>query len=173
MKQQQLFRPLTLTALGFLVLFTAGCGTGGAVGDAAPEAPTASPRLITFRNYNSLNELITLICDDAARDFRGFYAPTAVQVHPFLYVDDTGVKSKTALGMTLADQMAAMTNNNLYNSRMKGGFVQEMRGVLQEVDGHLRVHISGVNGKAQRHSYSVNVEMTEAIYRALHSRIQG
>jgi hypothetical protein len=48
---------------------------------------------------------------------------------------------------------------------------QRISGILQEVDGYLRIHIIAANTRGERRSYVVNVEMSEPIYRALHSYV--
>ena len=79
----------------------------------------------------------------------------------------------TLLGVTLADQMIAMINNNPIDPKVRGQHNQTLSGVLQELDGLLRIHISGKNSRAVRRSFSVNVEMSEALYRALHTQLGG
>jgi len=129
---------------------------------------------ITYQNYSGLSELITRVCDEAAEQFYGFFDPTVVMVKPFMSVTDTGEKRLSLLGVTLADQMIAMINNDpaiLQNTA--GVHQQDLKGVLQEMDGYLRIHISGMNSHASRRSYVVTVEMSEAIYRSLHTYIDG
>ena len=69
---------------------------------------------------------------------------------------------------------AATINNNSvaqYVPKGDGKYDQKVQGVLQEMDGLLRIHISGVNSRGERRSYVVNVEMSEPIYRAMHSYV--
>lgn len=143
--------------------------TSGGEHDAG--APPAE--LITFQNYSSLPELITIVCDDAAKRFSHFYGPQVVWVKPFVYIGESGQKQMTMLGMTLSDQMIAMINNGSLDTSVKGKNPQNLKGVLQEIDGYLRIHISGINAKAVRRSYAVNIEMSESLYRALHTNIGG
>jgi hypothetical protein len=74
----------------------------------------------------------------------------------------------TPLSEILADQMIAMINNKRIDYSMQGQYDQELKGVLQEEDGYLRIPISGFNGVAQRISYTASVGMSEARYRALY-----
>ena len=134
----------------------------------AEEAATST---ITYQNYSGLAELITMICDDALDRFQGFYGPTVVTVEPFATLGFFEKNKQSELGMTLADQMTAIINNDTLASasHARGMTPQKLSGVLQEVDGYLRIHLSGVNAAGERTSYVVSVEMSEPIYRALHT----
>ncbi len=128
------------------------------------------PERINARSYSNLSELITLICDDAMEEFWEFYGPTTVAVRPFKVIANYTVKKTTILGITLADQMTAMINTQAvpeYTARVK--YPQELEGVIEEIDGFLRVHMNGRNVRGERRSYAVTVEMSDPIYRALHS----
>jgi hypothetical protein len=128
------------------------------------------PDRITVQNYANLPELITLVCDDAMESFWEFYGPTTVKVTPFKVIADYRVKKTTILGITLADQMTAMINTQAvpeYPTPVR--HPQKLEGVIEEMDGFLRIHINGRNVRGERRSYSVNVEMSEPIYRALHA----
>ena len=128
------------------------------------------PDRITVQNYANLPELITLVCDDAMESFWEFYGPTTVQVVPFRVIADYRVKKTTILGITLADQMAAMINSQAVPEYpVSVRHPQKLEGVIEEMDGFLRIHINGRNVRGERRSYSVNVEMSEPIYRALHA----
>lgn len=128
----------------------------------------------SYHRYSNLSELVTLICDDAGAVFRGFYGPAAVEVTPFAVVSDYRVRKMTMLGITLADQMAAMINSGPAAPFAAGGqYPQTMEGVIEEVDGFLRVHISGSNILGERRAHVVNVEMSEPIYRFLHSYVES
>jgi len=131
-----------------------------------PQQHRPAPTFI-YKNYAGLSELITTICNEAAKNFDTFYAPSVVMVKPFVFITETGEKRLTKLGVTMADQMLAMINNNQVNSHLTGSFNQDINGVLQEIDGYLRLHISGMNAMASRRSYTASIEMSEAIYRAL------
>jgi hypothetical protein len=129
---------------------------------------------ISYHRYSNLAELVTLICDDASGVFQGFYGPEAVEVSPFAVVSDYKVHKMTMLGITLADQMAAMINREpAANYITENKFPQKMEGVIEEMDGYLRVHISGRNLLGEGRSYVVNVEMSEPIYRFLHSYVES
>lgn len=126
------------------------------------------------KNYSSLAGLVAMVCDEAIEQFYDFFGPAQVRVEPFLVLGEFPPKRITLLGATMADQMAAMINNNSvaqYIPEGGGDFDQKVQGVLQEVDGLLRVHISGVNSGGERRSYVINVEMSEPIYRAMHSYV--
>ncbi|MEN8257372.1 MAG: hypothetical protein ABFS09_05870 [Thermodesulfobacteriota bacterium] len=128
------------------------------------------PERINARSYSNLSELITLICDDAMEDFWEFYGPTTVAVRPFRVIANYNVKKTTILGLTLADQMTAMINTQAvpeYPIRVK--YPQQLEGVIEEIDGFLRIHMNGRNVRGERRSYAVTVEMSDPIYRALHS----
>lgn len=130
----------------------------------------APPERISARSYANLSELITLICDDAMEEFWQFYGPTTVAVRPFKVIADYRAKKTTMLGITLADQMTAMINTQAvpeYPVAVK--YPQELAGYIEEIDGFLRVHMNGRNIRGERRSYSVTVEMSDPIYRALHS----
>lgn len=133
------------------------------------EEPAATPS--SFQNYSGLADLITMICDDALERFQGFYGSSIVKVEPFSTIGFYERNKQSELGMTLADQMTAIINNEtLANQNNNSGLTtQKLNGVLQEVDGFLRIHISGVNAAGERTSYVVSVEMSEPIYRALHT----
>lgn len=128
------------------------------------------PDRITVQNYANLPELITLVCDDAMESFWEFYGPTTVAVTPFRVIADYRVKKNTILGITLADQMTAMINSQAVPEHpVSVRHPQKLEGVIEELDGFLRIHINGRNVRGERRSYSVNVEMSEPIYRALHT----
>lgn len=130
----------------------------------------AAPARITVQNYANLPELITLVCDDAMESFWEFYGPTTVAVRPFRVIANYRTTKVTMLGITLADQMAAMINTQAVPEHPTTvRHPQKLEGVIEEMDGFLRIHITGRNVRGERRSYSVNVEMSEPIYRALHS----
>lgn len=129
---------------------------------------------IGYQQYSNLAELVTMICDDASGVFQGFYGPAGVEVSPFAVVGDYHVHKMTMLGVTLADQMAAMINRApAANYMAANNLPQKMEGVIEEMDGYLRVHISGRNLLGEGRSYVVNVEMSEPIYRFLHSYVES
>ena len=126
------------------------------------------------KNYSSLPGLVAMVCDEAIEQFYDFFGPTQVHVEPFVVVGEFPPKRISVLGATLSDQMAAMINNNAvaqYIPEGRADYDQKVQGVLQEVDGLLRIHISGVNSGGGRRSYVINVEMSEPIYRAMHSYV--
>ncbi len=165
-------QPLIWGAILGLMIISAP-GTYAADPETNDNLPTeeAATSTITYQNYSGLAELITMICDDALDRFQGFYGPTAVNIEPFATLGFFEKNKQSELGMTLADQMTAIINNDTFNNlgRAHGKTTQNLRGLLQEVDGYLRIHISGVNAAGKRTSYVVSVEMSEPIYRALHT----
>ena len=130
-----------------------------------------TPSSSSFKNYSGLADLINMICDDALERFQAFYGSTVVKVEPFTTIGFYEKNKQSELGMTLADQMTAVINNDtlVNHGGALGLTTQKLNGVLQEVDGYLRIHISGVNAAGERTSYVVSVEMSEPIYRALHT----
>lgn len=166
-----------LVVLLALVLLSANPRHAGAAEDdlsysagAQLEAPAAQQQE-SVQNYSGLADLVSMICENALDRFQGFYGPSVVMVKPFALLGDTEPGRSTELGVTLADQMTAMINNETKDRlvSVSGSTPQTMQGVLQEVGGYLRVHMSGVNAAGQRTSYVVIVEMSESIYRALHT----
>lgn len=132
------------------------------------------PAQISARSYANLAELITLICDDAMGEFREFYGPAMVAVRPFTVIADYHVEKTTMLGVTLADQMTAMINTRAVSEyAMEVHYPQKLEGIIEEIDGFLRVHMNGRNIRGERRSYAVTVEMSDPIYRALHSYAQS
>lgn len=136
-----------------------------------PPSEEATPASGTLQNYSGLADLVTMICDDALERFQGFYGSSVVKVDPFSTIGFYEKNKQSELGMTLADQMTAVINNDtlVHHSVALGITPQKLNGMLQEVDGYLRIHISGVNATGERTSYVVSVEMSEPIYRALHT----
>lgn len=138
--------------------------------DQQPAGEEAASSTVTYQNYSGLADLITMICDDALERFQGFYGPSLVTVEPFTTIGIARGR-RSELGATLADQMAAIINNDTLSGsgQARGTTSQRLNGVLQEVDGFLRIHLSGVNAAGARTSYVVSVEMSDPIYRALHT----
>lgn len=129
---------------------------------------------VKYYNYSNMPEMISLVCDDAMEVFHGFYGPTTVEVTPFSVISDYKVHKMTMLGITMADQMASMINSEPaagYSAAKK--FPQKMEGVIEEMDGYLRVHISGRNMVGERRGHVANVEMSEPLYRFLHSYVES
>lgn len=134
----------------------------------------SSVQLPVSQNYSTLSGLVAVVSEDAIEHFYDFFGPSQVEVEPFTLLGEFPGKKISVFGATLADHMTAMINNNSiaqYIPEGDGEYDQKLRGVLQEMDGFLRIHMSGVNNGGERRSYVVNVEMSEPIYRALHSYI--
>lgn len=121
--------------------------------------------------YLSLADLVTMIGADAAHQFSGFFTADSVRVEPFPVLGEFPDQRITVLGATLADQMTAIINAipGRWNGASSGE--QWLKGVIQEVDGTLRVHISGRNGLGEWRSYVANVEMSAPVYRAMHTYV--
>lgn len=132
------------------------------------------PKRISYHSYSNLSEMVTFICDDAMDIFRDFYGPTVVAVSPFSVISDYKIYKMTMLGITLADQMTAMINSEpAADISVEKKYDQKLEGVIEEMDGFLRIHISGRNVRGERRGYAVNVEMSEPIYRFLHSYVES
>ena len=123
--------------------------------------------------YASLADLVGMIGGDASGQFRGFFDAGPVRVEPFPVLGEFPGRRVSVLGATLADQMAAVINTIPGSSSLGAGEErgQLLRGVIQEVDGQLRVHISGRNSRGEWRSYVAGVEMSEAVYRAMHTYV--
>ncbi|HIJ79676.1 MAG: hypothetical protein OEY01_13150 [Desulfobulbaceae bacterium] len=131
---------------------------------------------MSLQSYASLPGLVAMICSDAMLQYEDFFNLSPIMIEPFVVLNEFSVPKKISLlGATLADQMAAVISNETLaawrGSDDTGGYEQRVSGLLQEMDGYLRVHITGVNTMGERRSYVVNVEMSEPIYRALHSYV--
>ncbi len=161
-----------LLALGMGVVFVTGSPAQEESGaDLITEK--AEPRF-TFHNYTNLAELVAVICDDAGRQFDDFFGPSMISVEPFGVIGDYRVEKITILGMTMADQMAAMINTvSVAGQPADVAYEQTLGGMLEELDGYLRVHIHGRNVYGERRAYVANVEMSEPIYRSLHSYVES
>ncbi len=139
-----------------------------------------APAIASITNYTTLTELIAMISEDAMQQFNDFFEASLVQVEPFSFLWEFEHRRPSMLGITLANQMAAMLNNYTLGARSNRDqyqpahyFNQETRqwvqGTMQEMDGFLRIHISARNSNGARRSYVVNAQMSEPIYRALHT----
>ena len=123
-------------------------------------------------NYSTLTALVNNICNDAIVNFSDFFTPASVTVHPFVTLDSP--QATSVLGVILADQMLAMINNETsgrFASQHSPSESQELTGLIQEMDGYLRIHISGKNEHGEKRSHVVAVEMSEPLYRALHANV--
>jgi hypothetical protein len=101
----------------------------------------------------------------------GFFAAEPVTVEPFIVLNEFSTRQRVSLlGATLAEQMAVMLGNESL-AAATDEHKQRVSGVLQEVNGYLRIHIIAANTRGERRSYVVNVEMSAPIYRALHSYV--
>jgi hypothetical protein len=150
----------------------AGQDEAGEVGDAV----TAVQHEMSLKSYDSMPGLISMICSDAMLQYEDFFNLSPILIEPFVVLNEFSAPKKISLlGATLADQMAAVISNETlaaWRGPVEGAeYEQRVTGLLQEMDGYLRVHITGVNSMGERRSYVVNVEMSDPIYRALHSYV--
>jgi hypothetical protein len=136
--------------------------------------PIMAPEM-ALRNYSSLPALVAMVCNDASVQFEQFFAPAPVVIEPFVVLSEFSAKKRVSiLSATLADQMAAVIGNEslaVWQPQQNGDLEQRVSGLLQEIDGYLRLHITAINSNGERHSYVVNIEMSEPIFRALHSYV--
>ncbi len=136
---------------------------------------SATEGVVGPKNYSSLTSLVAMVGADAMEHLHGFFAAEPVTIEPFIVLSEFSTRQRISLlGATLAEQMAAVISNEslaVWRPAMAGENEQKVSGVLQEVDGHLRIHILAANTRGDRRSYVVNVEMSEPIYRALHSYV--
>ena len=134
---------------------------------------SASEGVANQHSYSSLTGLVAMVGADAMEHLHGFFAAEPVTIEPFIVLSEFSTRQRISLlGATLAEQMAAVISNEslaVWRSAAAGENEQRVSGVLQEMDGHLRIHILAANTRGDRRSYVVNVEMSEPIYRALHS----
>lgn len=126
--------------------------------------------------YSSLTGLLMQICADASIEFKNFFGPAPIRVEPFAVLGEFGSRKRSLLGATLADQMRAMVNNTAVSpfdaDPSENNHPQKLNGVIQELDGFLRIHVLGLNEFGDRRSFVANVEMSESIYRALHTPVR-
>jgi hypothetical protein len=161
---------LAVMTVGFV--FTTNCPAQEESG--ADLIKTESEPRFTFHNYANLAELVAVICDDAGQQFDDFFGPSRISVQPFGVIGDYRIEKITILGMTMADQMAAMINtNSVARQPADIAYDQSLGGMLEELDGYLRIHIHGRNVYGERRAYVANVEMSEPVYRALHSYVES
>jgi len=167
-----------LTRFAAACLFAVVVGMGWAAAAAAMEGvsgePAVAPPEPPASNYASLTNVVAMVCDDAMERFYNFFGASPVAVEPFVVLGEfPNGKRVTLLGATLADQMSAGINNEAVAQPVPANAAteQRLRGLLQEVDGYLRIHMSGQNSRGDWRSYVVTVEMSEPIYRALHSYV--
>lgn len=157
--------------LGLLVVTGINAGAMGIEAKPALQTEEATSPVDTNKNYSGLSDLITTVCDDALQRFQDFYGSSAIEVEPFATIGHFEQNKQSELGSILADQMIAIMNSD--TMRTKGRFLgktpQKLNGALQEVDGYLRIHLRGINAAGQRASYVISVEMSDPIYRALHT----
>lgn len=130
----------------------------------------ARPSISVVQGYASLTQMINQVCEEASSQFSDFFGPAEVKVKPFSVIDEFAPRRPTVLGVTLADQMAARINSDGHEQASgRGRQDQLLEGVIHELNGFLRVHMSAVNTRGERRSYVVNVEMSEPVYRSLHT----
>jgi len=171
------FRFVALLALGYAVLPAGQVRSGVEEEEARPaaESEAAPAGMVTLRNYASLPDLVAMIGSGAIEQMQDFFDAAPVTIEPFIVLGEFSKKQKISmLGATLSDQMAAVVGNEtlaVWRPAGIGGYEQKVSGLMQEIDGYLRVHITAVNTRGERRSHVVNVEMSEPVYRALHSYV--
>lgn len=166
-----------LVLLGILLSLPAISGVRAAEIEGGPDSQgrqgTAAP--LETGNYSSLPALLDRIGQDAMGKFQDFFDASPLLVEPFAVLGEFPSRQRISLlGVVLAEQMAAVLGNEAlsrWRPETLGEQGQYLNGTLLEVDGYLRVQISGLNTRGERRSHVVNIEMSESIYRALHSSI--
>lgn len=159
-----------------LVLLGVFWATGAPAREKDPPARSAANEGAGSRKeYASLTGLVTMVGRDAMEQLQGFFAPVPVTVEPFIVLDEFSSRQRVSLlGVTLAEQVAAVIGNEspvVWRPAAAGEGEQRVSGVLQEVAGYLRIHIIAANSRGERRNYVLNVEMSEPVYRALHSYV--
>lgn len=145
-----------------------------AEGGEEPRQPEA-PFVLEPRHYSSLPALAALVGRDALASFQDFFDATPLLVEPFVVFGEFPARRRVSLlGAVLAEQMAAVLGNEAlarWRPETLGEEGQHLSGTLLEMDGYLRIQITGLNTRGERRSHVVNVEMSESVYRALHTHI--
>ena len=164
------------TQVLLLVLLCAFWATGAWATEKEEDGKGAATEgMISQRNYASLPNLVAMVGSDAMEHLHGFFAAEPVTIEPFIVLSEFSTRQRVSLlGATLAEQMAAVIGNEslaVWRSPSAGEHEQRVSGILQEMNGYLRIHIIAANTRGERRSYVVNVEMSEPIYRALHSYV--
>ncbi|EKD33869.1 MAG: hypothetical protein ACD_75C02567G0003 [uncultured bacterium] len=164
------------TQVLLLVLLCAFWATGAWATEKEEDGKGAATEgMISQRNYASLPNLVAMVGSDAMEHLHGFFAAEPVTIEPFIVLSEFSTRQRVSLlGATLAEQMAAVIGNEslaVWRSPSAGEHEQRVSGILQEMNGYLRIHIIAANTRGDRRSYVVNVEMSEPIYRALHSYV--
>lgn len=136
---------------------------------------SATESVVSQAKYSSLTGLVAMVGSDAMAQLHDFFAAEPVIIEPFIILGEFSTRKKISLlGATLAEQMAAVISNEalaVWRPAAAGGSEQRISGVLQEVGGYLRIHIIAANTRGEQRSHVVNVEMSEPVYRALHSYV--
>lgn len=169
-----------LALLFFLFSLFAAPGVSAAENSEESEArqqeQPAEP-FLEMRSYSSLPGLVSMIGSDAMERFQGFFDASPLVVEPFGVLSEFPSRQRISLlGAMLAEQMAAVVGNEalvVWPAPPAGEQGQHLSGSLLEVDGFLRIQITGLNTRGERRSHVVNVEMSEPMYRALHSFLSG
>jgi hypothetical protein len=141
-------------------------------GNPQKQGPAASAQ--ESRGYATLPALLAQVGSEAMAQFQDFFDLAPLVVEPFVHLrQDAGRPRISLLGAMLAEQMAVVLGNEALVQwpLPQGELGQYLSGSLLETDGYLRVQISGSNTRGELRSHVVNVEMSEPIYRALHTFI--
>lgn len=168
-------RPARPLLYFFVILILAGAGCSARQNEAGGDE-------LSRKGYANMDQLVADICRDARMEFKGFYLSTDISVKPFQVISNYYVPESTLLGVTLADQMTAglsrlstmSWSRKVFTGIFAGvdQFDPEIRGLIEELDGYLRIHISGRNAFGEKRSFVVSAEMSEPLYRALHTRVK-
>jgi len=149
-------------------------------GQAAPQQPNSPPAVTPAAIYQDVTGLVARASSEAGRVLQGFFSSGPVVVEPFVFVTSFSRHPDTALSLIWASQLAAAVPNSvpswttpspLSGTSSEKGRLQTLGGSLQEVDGFLRIHIIAQNARQERQSQVINIEMSEPLYRSLHSTI--
>lgn len=136
---------------------------------------SASESVLSQGKYASLSNLVAMVGSDTMEQLHDFFAAEPVTIEPFIVLGEFSTRKKISLlGATLAEQMAAVISNEaltVWRPVLTGAQEQRLSGVLQEVGGYLRIHIIAANTRGEKRSHVVHVEMSEPVYRALHSYV--
>lgn len=161
-----------LAAFFSLICLLAGVPAGAAEKEVGPQIPATDELQVSQRNYSSLPGLIAMLGQETMAQLQDFFLAEPVFVEPFIVLNEFSTRAKISLfGATLAEHLAAVVGNeslSVWRPAERATHQQSLSGVLQEIDGYLRVHALAVNARGESRSCVVNVQMTEPIYRALH-----
>lgn len=136
-------------------------------------------------HYSNLDQLVSVISRDGLAELENFYLTNKVSVKPFRIAGEHYIPETSLLSFTLADQMNAglssLSTMSWFRELMKrinirsAGYKpkrERLEGLIEELDGFLRVHMSARNSFGEKRDISLSVEMSEPLYKALHTRVK-